>query len=62
MPQLVLLAAAGAALYVAIRFIGREMERVGQEMAAKPVPIPVRRADAVRLERDPETGIYRPRR
>ena len=56
MPPLVVLAVAGAGLYVAGRFIKREMARAARSIEeANRQP----KAIEIRLERDPTTGVYR---
>lgn len=56
MPPLIALAAAGVGLYVAGRFIRREMARAAcliEEADKAPKPI------EIRLEKDPADGIWR---
>ena len=62
MPQLLLLTLAGAGLVVGYRWYVRESRRVAQALAEAEAALERRggRATAT-LERDPETGIYRPR-
>lgn len=56
MPQFLILAAAAAAAVAGWRFIRREMDRVDARLEK------VRATDAIpTLERDPKTGVYRPR-
>jgi hypothetical protein len=59
-PPLILwiLGAAGAAL--AGRWLYRESQRVNAELHPEPKPVDDRQA-APKLERDPNTGIYRPK-
>ncbi len=58
MPQFLILAAAAAAAVAGWRFIRREMDRVDARLekvrATTTEAIPT-------LERDPKTGVYRPR-
>lgn len=59
MPQIVLFGAVAAAL-IGWRIVKREMERVEQSLA--PHRVKVRpEPEAIALERDPVTGVYRPR-
>jgi hypothetical protein len=64
MPQiLVLLAAAGAGLLALRRWYKEEQRRIAQELARARAAMEKRERDEiVPLERDPATGIYRPRR
>lgn len=64
MPQiLVLLAAAGAGLLALRRWYKEEQRRIAQELArAREAMAKRERDEIVPLERDPATGIYRPRR
>jgi hypothetical protein len=62
MPQLVALAAIGAGLWALARLLRREMTRV--EASLREVDAALRRKPEqprVTLERDPGTGVYRPR-
>lgn len=64
MPQiLVLLAAAGAGLLALRRWYKEEQRRIARELAHARAAMEQRERDEiVPLERDPATGIYRPRR
>ncbi|SON54703.1 hypothetical protein HDIA_1162 [Hartmannibacter diazotrophicus] len=53
MPPLATLAAVGLGLYIAARVVARM-----NQVKMQPVPAKARRV--VKLERDPETGVYRP--
>ncbi|WP_075217044.1 hypothetical protein [Mongoliimonas terrestris] len=59
MPPLVVVAIAGAGLYVAGRFVKREMQRVAKALEdANRQPEPI----TIPLEKDPRTGVYQLRR
>lgn len=64
MPQLLLLALAGAGVYVAGRLIGNALrmhDQAGRDQAASAAPAQSDAAkDLGHLRKDPETGIYRP--
>jgi hypothetical protein len=63
MPQLLILLAAGAGLLLARRWYRDERQRIAAELARARQAMEQREADAiVPLERDPATGIYRPKR
>jgi len=64
MPQLLLLVAAGAGLLLAgRRWYAREKRRIAAELRAAKDAMERRAVDTiVPLERDPVTGIYRPKR
>ena len=64
MPQVLLLIAAGAALVIAgRRWYREEKRRIEAELRAAEQAMAQReREGAVPLERDPSTGIYRPKR
>ena len=57
-PQLVGLAAVGAAAYLGYRVIKREMGRIGAELDRTRTKDG--RDSAQKLIQDPETGVYRP--
>lgn len=59
MPQIVLIAAAGAAAYTAWRVIRRELGRAAGRIAEVRVPVEIDRPQ--RLVRDAD-GVYRPER
>jgi hypothetical protein len=62
MPQVLLLIAAGAGLFLARRYLRKEQGRVAEEIRAAREAMERRNADhAVPLEKDPRTGIYRPK-
>lgn len=63
MPQLLILIAAGAGLLLARRWYREERARIAAELARARQAMERREAEEiVRLERDPETGIYSPKR
>jgi hypothetical protein len=63
MPQLLILLAAGAGMFLARRWYRDEQRRIAAELArARKAMDQQEAANIVRLERDPATGIYRPRR
>jgi hypothetical protein len=60
MPQVLLLIAAG--LFLARRYLRKEQGRVAEEIRAAREAMERRNADhAIPLEKDPRTGIYRPK-
>ena len=62
MPQVLLLIAVGAGLLLARRFLRKEQGRIAAELRAAKEAMTRREPDhAVPLERDPATGVYRPR-
>jgi hypothetical protein len=63
MPQILILAAVGAGLVLAGRFYREMQRRIKSELKGAEEALERRaRARAVPLERDPATGVYRPRR
>ena len=63
MPQLLILLAAGAGLLLARRWYRDERQRIAAELARARQAMERRQADdIVPLERDPATGVYRPKR
>ena len=57
MPQIVLLLLVGAGLWLRWQEVTKEMSRVGRERHDRqPGP-----AQTVELEKDPKTGVYRPK-
>jgi len=63
MPQLLILLAAGAGLLLARRWYRDERQRIAAELARARQAMDQRQADdIVPLERDPATGVYRPKR
>jgi hypothetical protein len=63
MPQLLLLIAAGAGLFFARRWLRNEQGRIAAELRAAKEAMERRDGDrAIPLERDPATGVYRPKR
>ena len=62
MPQLLLLFATAAGLLLVRRYLKREQERIAADLrAAKEAMERQEIHTAVPLERDPRTGIYRPK-
>ena len=62
MPQVLILLAAGAGIFLARRWYRDEQRRIAAELArAKKAMDQQEAANVVRLERDPVTGIYRPK-
>jgi hypothetical protein len=61
MPQILFLFAAGAGLLLARRWYAHEQRRVQAELRAAEEALARRDAAAIPLERDPATGIYRPK-
>jgi hypothetical protein len=63
MPQVLILLAAGAGAFLARRWYRSEPSRIAAEIARARQARKRREADeVVRLEPDPATGIYRPKR
>jgi hypothetical protein len=63
MPQILVLVAAGAGLFFAGRFYRDMKRRIQSDLRAAEEALERRaRENAVPLERDPATGIYRPTR
>ncbi|MGA7373202.1 MAG: hypothetical protein WBQ20_01570 [Methyloceanibacter sp.] len=63
MPQLLILLAAGAGMFLARRWYRDEQRRIAAELArARKAMDQEAAGNIVRLERDPATGIYSPRR
>jgi hypothetical protein len=63
MPQLLILVAAGAGLFFAGRWYRDVQRRIAAELRAAEEALQRRERDSVvPLERDPATGIYRPKR
>jgi hypothetical protein len=62
MPQLLILLAAGAGIFLARRWYRDEQRRIAAELARARKAMDQQEAGTVvRLERDPATGVYRPR-
>jgi hypothetical protein len=61
MPPILILVAAGAGLFFARRWYANERLRVAAALRAAEEALQRREQEAVPLERDPATGIYRPR-
>jgi len=61
MPPIFLLVAAGAGLFFARRWYTNERQRVAAALRAAEESLQQREHEAIPLERDPATGIYRPR-
>jgi hypothetical protein len=63
MPQLLILLAAGAGFLLVRRWYRDERQRIAAELARARQAMDQREADEiVPLERDPATGVYRPKR
>ena len=60
MPPLILLALGAAGAALAARWLYRESQRINAELHPEKPPASEREA-ARKLERDPKTGVYRPR-
>ena len=59
MPPLILLALGAAGAALAARWLNRESQRINAELHPE---LPGRERDAAHpLERDPKTGVYRPK-
>ena len=62
MPQLLVLLAAGAGIFLARRWYRDEQRRIAAELARARKAMDQQEAgDIVRLERDPATGVYSPK-
>lgn len=61
MPQILFLVAAGAGLMLARRWYAHEQRRVAAELRAAEEALARRETASIPLERDPTTGIYRPK-
>jgi Tfp pilus assembly protein PilN len=62
MPQLLILLAAGAGIFLARRWYRDEQRRIAAELARAQKAMDQQEAGTiVRLERDPATGIYSPK-
>jgi hypothetical protein len=62
MPQLLILLAAGAGIFLARRWYRDEQRRVAAELArARKAMDQQEVGSVVRLERDPATGVYSPK-
>jgi hypothetical protein len=62
MPQLLILLAAGAGIFLARRWYRDEQRRLAAELARARNAMDQQEAgNIVRLERDPATGVYSPR-
>lgn len=62
MPQLLILLAAGAGIFLARRWYRDEQRRVAAELARARKSMDQQEAgNIVRLERDPATGVYSPK-
>lgn len=63
MPQLLILAALGAGFVLARRWYAQERARIAAELAKAREAMERREAsNVISLERDPATGVYRPKR
>jgi hypothetical protein len=61
MPPLILWALGAAAAAIVGRVLYRESQRINAELHPEPHSPPDERDAAHKLERDPKTGVYRPR-
>jgi hypothetical protein len=61
MPQILFLVAAGAGLMLARRWYVHEQRRVAAELRAAEEALAKRETATIPLERDPMTGVYRPK-
>jgi hypothetical protein len=62
MPQLLILLAAGAGIFLAKRWYRDEQRRIAAELARARKAMDQQEAGTiVRLERDPATGVYSPK-
>jgi hypothetical protein len=61
MPQILFFFAAGAGLLIARRWYAHEQRRIQAELKAAEEALARRDTTAIALERDPKTGIYRPK-
>ncbi len=62
MPQLLVLLAAGAGIFLARRWYRDEQRRIAAELVrARKAMDQQEAANIVRLERDPATGVYSPK-
>jgi hypothetical protein len=62
MPQLLILLAAGAGIFLARRWYRDEQRRIAAELARARKAMDQQEAGStVRLERDPATGVYSPK-
>ena len=62
MPQLLLLAAAGVAVWFGYKAVKKEMARVGKAVRQAGEKVEGERIKVVaELEQDPETGVYKPK-
>jgi hypothetical protein len=61
MPQILFLFAAGAGLLLARRWYAHEQRRIQAELKAAEEALARRDTATIPLERDPKTGIYRPK-
>ncbi len=63
MPQLLILIAAGAGMLLARKWYREEKSRIAADLARARAAMEQRDAsEVVPLERDPATGVYRPKR
>lgn len=61
MPPILLLVAAGAGLFFARRWYTNERQRVAAALRDAEDALQQREQELIPLERDPATGVYRPR-
>jgi hypothetical protein len=63
MPQALLLVLGAIGAVIAAKLIAKEWRRVNEELdQARAKPVDVEHAEMPNLQRDPVTGVYRPRR
>ena len=61
MPPVILFALGVIGAAAAARWLYRESQRINAELHPAEQAAPVAEHEPVRLERDPKTGVYRPR-
>ncbi|MCC2111154.1 MAG: hypothetical protein KDJ16_03880 [Hyphomicrobiales bacterium] len=61
MPQIVLIALVGAGVWLGWRILKKEMARVDRDLR-KAEDDPIHGENPVALEKDPETGVYKPKK
>jgi hypothetical protein len=61
MPPVILFALGVIGAAAAARWLYRESRRINAELHPAEQPAPVSEQETIRLERDPKTGVYRPR-
>ena len=60
MPPLIVWALGALGAVVLVRLVAREARRINAELHPRAAPVE-NEGEAVRLERDPKTGVYRPK-